>query len=470
MGRTFSHIRQYSFIRALIFPALAALASPVMADDLKSVVAEALETNPETRFEAEALEELLAEKRQEQGGYLPSVDLSLSAGQARRDFDSRGTFDRHYAEVSVTQMLFDGFRTSGLVELADRKALEQFHRLSAEAENKALEVTRAYLDVRRYRHLKALAEQNVQNHIEVYDHVKKRAEQRVGSQADLNQAEGRLALARANLRTEISNLQSVTARFQRLVGHAPGQTLQKVTALDRTLPQDLESVLKSAFANNPEIQAAFANMDATEASLQVAKSGHYPTLELGLRHGTYQNNNSFDARTDPDQFGDETILELRLDYNLYRGGSDRAAAEAAYHRISKAQSLRDKQCVDIRQTTTIAWSELGNLQNKLDLLRAHRESANEVVRAYQEQFNIGRRSLLDVLDAENEAFQAERSLTHGQYDLLLTRADVLNGMGKLLETLELARPTHEQYADDETPRNLPAKYCAAASDALVQLN
>lgn len=460
-------------MRASVFVFCVLTTPQVLADSLRGMVSQALESNPEVRFEARALDTLKSEKRQQWGGYLPRVDVSASVGRARRDFDSRGNFDRHYAEVSVTQMLFDGFDVSGRVDEADQRVREQYYRLLGEAENKALEVTRAYLDVKRYRYLMGLAEQNVERHIEVTDQVRQLAEQGVSNEADLKQAEGRLALARSNLRTEYSNLQSVTARFQRLVGRAPAQNLEDAGALNETLPSSLELVLKRTFANNPEIHAAFANIRAAESSLTVAESEDYPTVELGLRHGTYKNNNGFDNRTDPDNFGDETLLELKLDYNLYRGGSDRAAKKAAWSRIGQAQSLRDKACVDLRQTATIAWSELLNLRGKLTLLESHQQSSSAVAEAYRRQFDIGRRSLLDVLDSENEAFQAERSLVHGQYDLQLTRADILHSMGQLLQVLSLSPETAvdaDEYEQPPRADDLPIRYCSAASEALVHMN
>jgi len=442
------------------------------AENLEDVVARALETNPEVRFQAEAMRALEDEKRRARGGYYPSVDLDISLGQGRRDFDDRGTFDRHYAELSVTQMLFDGYRVSGLVDEADQQLREQYFRLMDEAENKTLEVVQAYLEVQRYRQLKALAEANVENHVRVQNQVKQRADQGVGNRADLYQAGGRLALAQSNLRTEVSNLQSVTARFQRLVGQAPDDSLEPVTQLRQELPENLETVLERTFAYNPSIHAAFANINAAQSALQVARAENYPTIELGFRHGAYKNNNSFDSRTDPDDFGDESVLELRLQYNLYRGGSDRAAQRAAHHRIGQAESLRDKACVDLRQTATIAWSEMLNLQQKLDMLRAHRESSRQVVQAYREQFNIGRRSLLDVLDSENEAFQAERNYVQGQYDMLLNRAQIFNSMGQLLQVLGMSQadlvPEEEQITPED--HELPAAYCAAVSDALVGLD
>ena len=74
-------------------------------DDLLSVVQETLNSNPELQFQLDAFNASVDERRQAFGGYLPSLDLNLSAAQAERDFDNRGSYNRNYAEISLTQML-----------------------------------------------------------------------------------------------------------------------------------------------------------------------------------------------------------------------------------------------------------------------------------------------------------------------------------------------------------------------------
>lgn len=438
-------------------------------DTLSAAISQTLDNNPDVRFEARSMQALSAEIDQAKGGYYPSVDLNASVGRAKRQYDNRGSYDRQYAELSVTQMLFDGFDVSSRVDEAQYQVREQYYNLLAEAEDKGLEVTQAYLEVRLYRKLVKLARDNVERHIAVLDQVRERAQQGVSNRADLNQADGRLALARSNLRTEQRNLQSVTARFQRLVGDVPADTLSEVS-LDSE-PDTVEQALQSTFAANPQLQSRFENISAAHASLDTARSRNYPELELGLRQGIYRNNNSFDERTHPGDHGRDGLIELRASYNLFRGGSDRAAQRAAGKRIEQAETLRDKACVDLRQTTTIAWSNLNNVKSNLVSLKNHRQASERALKAYREQFKIGRRSLLDVLDAENESFQSSRNLINGRYNVLKHRAQVLHGMGQLLTELDLSPAVADADLPEqgERKRRLPQRYCAAVSDAMVPL-
>lgn len=429
-------------------------------DDLLSVVKETLETNPELQVRLSAFQASTYDQREAFGGYLPSLDVSAAGGMGDRDYDGRGSYNRNYAEVSLTQMLFDGFRVRNAVARAEHSSRARYYELLDEAETKALEAGEVYLSVLRHRELVTLAQENVANHQRVQRHVSERADRGVSNRADLQQIDGRLSLARSNLMTEIANLQSVTARFQRLVGRFPAEQLSTYEVEEQAVPKELRQVLEAVYANNPALFAAFEEIQASEASYGEAKAGRYPTIELGARHGTYKNNNSFDKRTNPHSYGEDTVIELRARYNLYRGGSDRAAERAADRRISQAESLRDKACVDLRQTATIAHGDVRNLQVKLDSLSAHREKASGVLGAYREQFDIGRRSLLDVLDSENEFFQAERAYINGSYDLEINRLQTLHSMGRLLDTLNVGSDQLPNLGDiNQSVKPGSSRYC-----------
>lgn len=421
------------------------ISAQAQQDTLAKAVKEAMDYQPEIQAKLHAFSAATFDRREAFGGYLPSVDALASVGQANRQHDSHGGesrswYSRNYAEVSLTQILFDGFRVRNQVAKAEHTSRMRYYELLDEAENKSLEVTGAYLDVLRYREMTRLAQVNLDNHRRVQGQIEQRADRGVSNNADLLQINGRVSLAESNLLTEIANLQTVSARFQRLVGRLPAEDMAEVATGQLVAPTDIQTVLNEGYANNPSLHAAFENIDVTESALKQAKSHRYPTFEFGASHGAYKNNNGFDGRdisgsSRGQRYGDESIVEIRMKYNLYRGGSDRAAERAALQRINQAQDLRDKACVDLRQTASIAHSDIGNLKVKQNALKSHRDGSVKVVKAYREQFDIGRRSLLDVLDSENEAFQAERAYAHGQYDLLAANARTLQSMGQLLNTL-----------------------------------
>src|SRR5690606_4231399 len=105
------------------------------------------------RARSSAFQAAVEDRRSVAAGYLPSVDLNASTGGADRQYDGRGTYARNLAEVSVTQLLFTGFRLKYQLERADHTRLIRYYELLDEAQTKALEASEAYMDVQRYRQM-----------------------------------------------------------------------------------------------------------------------------------------------------------------------------------------------------------------------------------------------------------------------------------------------------------------------------
>lgn len=410
------------------------------SDTIASAAQAAIESNPEVQARWHAFLASGEDRDEVHGAYLPSIDLTASAGKANRDFDGRSNYGRGQAEVTLTQMLFDGFRVSNQLARADHTRMTRYYELMDAVQGKALEVAQAYEDVTRYREMVELAKHNYSNHERVFKQINARAKSGVGNKADLEQIRGRRSLAEVNLLTEAANLHDASARFVRLVGRAPYSDMT-ATVLEGNdvIPANLQQVLRLAYAGNPGFHAAFEGVNSARAAVDERKASRYPRLELRARYGLSKNMNGFDARTDPDNLGKESVVELGLGYNIFRGGSDLAAERAANLRANQAEDLRLKACIDLRQTTSIAWNDYYNLREKLSSLKSHRDGSASVVKAYRDQFDIGRRSLLDVLDSENEAFQAERAYANGHFDQKVSYYRTLNSMGRLLPALGVAR-------------------------------
>ena len=393
--------------------------------------------------------------------------MNAAYGKANREFDGdRGWFNQGQAEIALTQVLFDGFRIKSKVEQGDYTALKRYYDLNAGIEQKALEATQAYLDVQRYRELVRFAEGNFANHQRVYNQVLQRTNQGVGNKADLSQILSRLSLAQTNLMTEQANLNDVSARFVRIVGVEPSNNLSPVS-INAALPNSAQEVIASAYNNNNSLKAALSEMQYARASAQEFKANMYPKLSFVARTGLYQNRNSFDERSNPDNYGQDSAVELRLNYNIFNGFADRAAMNAANARVLQSDDLKNKACVDIRQTSAVAYNNVNNYSNQLQWLQRRRDESASVVKAYNDQFDIGRRTLLDVLDSENEAFQANRAYVSAQYDLKIAQFQTLYSTGQLLPALGIQRDNLPAVSEVSQREINAANMCSANVQAQV---
>ena len=441
----------------------ASAAMNVSAADLTSVTKTAIENNPEVQTQWFSFLEATANQKQARAGYLPSLDLNAAYGKGNREFDGdRGWFNQGQAEIALTQVLFDGFRVKNKVEQGDYAALKRYYDLNDGVEQKAFEAAQAYLDVQRYRELVRLAEANFANHQRVYNQVLQRTNQGVGNKADLSQISGRLSLAQTNLMTEQANLNDVSARFARIVGVSPSVNLAPVS-LNTALPTTTEEVVASAYNHNNKLKSALSEMQFARANAEEFKANMYPKLSFVARTGLYQNRNSFDERSNPDndKYGQDSAVELRLNYNIFNGFADKSAMNAANARVLQSDDLKNKACVDIRQTATVAYNNVNNYSSQLQWLQRHRDESASVVKAYSDQFDIGRRTLLDVLDSENEAFQANRAYVSTQYDLKIAQLQTLYSTGQLLPVLGIQRDNLPAVSDVSQREINAANVCSA---------
>ncbi|MFD2198725.1 TolC family outer membrane protein [Halomonas beimenensis] len=425
------------------------LMSPGSAN-LQGVVQEAIATNPEVQAAWREFQASGHDRRAAWGNYLPSADVNAGVGREDRENDARGSYDTDYAELTLTQMLYDGFATQSEVERLDRAQLVRYYELLGASEDIALEAVRAYLDVQRYRELVRLAQDNYRQHLEVFNQIEQRVMSGAGRRVDLEQISGRLALAESNLMTEASNLHDVTARYQRIVGELPAASLAPAPSLGDSLPGDVAQALDLAFQGSPDFHAAIENIAASRAERQGTQAAFQPRLDLVGRTGTYKDGDTGSILS-PDQRQDRHSIELVASMNLYRGGSDLASFRAATDRVEQAIHLREKACTDVRQTTQIAYNDTRRLREQLAYLNEHRQSTNRVRGAYQQQFDIGQRTLLDVLDTENEYFEASRAYVNAQYDVALADARTLAAMGRLTQVLDVRRddvPTLAELGSD----------------------
>lgn len=403
------------------------------ATSLKSAVEKAILENPEVKYRHKELQATTFEQDSATGGWRPKIDLEAKTGQESMLYPglaSAKDFTHSIGTLQLRQTLFDGFATNSDVRRLGHTRLAAYYSLLGTSDNIGLEVTRAYLDVQRYRELVDLARENYASHADVHARLESRVKAGVGRRVDFEQASGRLALAESNWLTEASNLHDVTARYQRLVGEKPADTLSAAPNLTPFLPPK-ENYVPNAVRNNPEFLSAVSTIRAYRADAEVKKSANYPTVEFRASQSVEANRSgvSGDYR--------DTALQLVLNYNLYRGGSDTAKVKQYAAKLNSTYDLRDKLCRDVRQTALIAANDVSKLESQIGFLAQHELSTSKAREAYRQQFDIGQRSLLDLLDTENEFYQSRRALSNAEYDLSLAKARVLGTNGGLLSALQL---------------------------------
>ncbi|HET8807994.1 MAG TPA: TolC family outer membrane protein [Methylophaga sp.] len=417
-------------------------ANVASAETLREAVDITLKTNPDILAAVHERRAVSEEIEQARAGYFPTLDLGLGTGYERtsnpatrnnpNNGDSVG-YNRNEASLNARQMLFDGMQTQNEVSRQKARTNSRAFTVSSVAENTALEAVDAYLNVLQQQKIVELAQDNLEAHLRTHDQIMLRAERGVGRRADVDQSLGRLALAETNLMAEQSNLRDTQTNYLRVVGVMP-TSLSEPESPASLIPATVEEAIAQAVSNHPTLKSAKADVASAHYQHDTALAPFFPRIDFEV--GVRQDNN-IDAVRGSDR---DFQAMLRLRYNLYNGGRDLARREETAALINQAAEIRNNTYRQVEESTRLSWNALQTVRNQMAYFETYAAAAEKTRDAYQQQFSLGQRTLLDLLDSENELFRSRISLTEAQYDEKYAMYRILNSMGLLLEGLEVQAP------------------------------
>ncbi|ENP8343603.1 TolC family outer membrane protein [Vibrio harveyi] len=421
---------------AICFGVLAV--SPAFGQTLEQAVENTLISNPDIKS---AFNEFVSKRyvnEASSGAYLPSVDLDAGVGYegiTPAESNRKSTdLTRKEATITLTQLIWDGSATLNDIDRTAADAESVRYQLLADAQDKALEVAKVYLDAVKAYEVLTLSENNLKVHKKIYQDIKKRVDSGIGSTADLTQVEARLAKAHGNLVAAQNNLFDTHTIFTRLVGQAP-QGLIFPRADQNFIPYTVDDAIDLAFNSHPVIKISKADVDSAKFQYKQSKGNYYPTVSVEASQ-TWR-----DDAAGVEGNSDETTAMLRMRYNLYNGGSDSANAESFAYQLNKAKDLRERAYRNVEEGLRLSWSALDLTQQQKQFLSDHVDSASETVIAYEKQYRIGKRTLLDLLNTENELFEARKDYLDAKYAEQYAKYRVMNATGQLLNALRVDVPT-----------------------------
>jgi adhesin transport system outer membrane protein len=308
----------------------------------------------------------------------------------------------------------------------------------------ALQATQAYLEIQRTSRIRAIAQNNVAAHQRILDKVRARANAGRGASAEVAQATARFNAARAAaLETEARHRDAVSL-FIAVVGARPPARLEPVTPPGRSLPANVDHAVAQAQKGSPAIIARMFDARAAVAAIDVARSDFFPKVTAELSADYYSDMDRGTGRR-----GDVTGM-LVMRQNLYRGGIDSARVREANARASEAQATSDLMRRTVEREVRLSWTAMTIARARADVIGRQLEQNRIVISAYNEQFELGQRTLIDLLDVQNEIFVNETSLITEQFVSNFNVFRVLGAMGRLVPALGL------DYNEEANRRPVPS--------------
>ena len=402
------------------------------ANTYGAAVSAALASNPAVVSAYYDFEAAREGQRSVQGDLYPSVDLNADYAWEEREtpLNDFGDYERDSVRFSVTQLLFDGFQTRDQARSLGYEKLARYYDFHGAAQDIALEATEAYSNTVLFQQLVEFAEENYVVHRQVYNKIAERVAAGRDEGVNLEQATARIALAESNLLTEVTNLYDTRAEFQRVVGLLPGDDLPMPLVPTGMLPGMRDEALRVAYEQSPEINRSIEEMRAAREALNATRGPMYPRIDLRYRNEQETNIDGF--RGDYDL----QAVELVLNYNLFRGGGDSARRREFSNRYYAAVENRKQACLSVRREVMVAFNNVRALEQQVQYLTLQLEAQDKTRRAYNDQFDRNQRTLLDLLDSQNEYFDTQRALASANINLLQAQASVLAETGVLTNALD----------------------------------
>ena len=415
-------------IKFLLAMCIVSSTSSSWAFTLQETVKHVLKTNPEALAAENERESRKYEVSQAKSGYMPSLSLDAGVGQEVRKSPSTGNeevdFDRKELGLSASQTLFDGFATSSEVSRQRARLESAQYGYDVVANKLALETSQAYLDVLRFGELLQLAQASLWEHHNIFDQMKLRSDKGVGSKADLDQISARLALANSNMIVAQNNFADTQVTFNRLTGMYPNLDGMIKPVINTKIPQTRDEAVELAIAKHPTLSSASADVKAAQAQYKAAGSNYWPVVTLEAER-------RWDENVGVEGEDEDFIVALRLRYDLFGGGADKARRKQTAYLMEESKDIRNNSRRQVVESMSLSWNSYDALSKQKRYLEDHVKAAEATKSAYGKQFNIGRRTLLDLLNTETEVVDSRRALINAEYDRLYSAYRIFNAAGQL---------------------------------------
>ena len=430
-------------MRKILFISALTISASSSALTLEESVATAINQHPKLQQKYASFEAAVRYKKAAKGDYLPQVKLYGGVGYENVRYNSGQRIDtdlnRTEIGLKVSQLLFDGFRTTSEIDRLEFEQEAERFGLISEAENLSLEVAQVYLSLIQANKIVSLSEQNITEHQAILKDIELRQAKGLSSESDVAQVKASVATSNTSYLAARNEQMDLQARYYDLVGELPNDLHDPRPDMNY-VPQSLAHALDIAVKKHPEIDAAIRDTQAANAQYEREKSDYWPKLSIELQANKNDNIGGIEG---PDE---DARAMLMLSYDLFNGGSTTDRAEAAAWQFQQAKSIRQQTEKQVIEGTRLAWNAYEFVGQQRYFYQQNVDQAMLAQQGYQRQFELGRRSLLDVLDAKVEVFLARKNYLTAYYNYHAASYRLINATGSLIESFRVDTPNvwHEE--------------------------
>ena len=414
--------------------------SVTQALTLEDSISEVMSTNPIVQERLRNYRATQQDLGIAESEYYPTLDFRATFGAtdagdlkhtANNDKWSHQVIDESYnsyeTSLILTQNLFDGFGTTHKVDYEEGRILAAAYNYIEKMNDIAFKMTDSYLNVVKSYELLETARENVQINESIYKKVKDLFDSGLTTDSEVKKIESALSLARSNLTVQLNNTRDREFNFKRILGRMPDHRTMKKPTLQITMPDSIERAALYAINHNPSLLVSRYNIKGAQALWKQNKKDFYPKLDLEIS----QNFNDVNHLNSFDQPDDRFRARLVLTYNLFRGGADSATSQKNISKINQEIEIKRDLKRQVIEGLELSWDAYIMLARQLKDLKDYNSFSEKTLELYKEEYDLGRRSLLDLLSAQNDVINSRSQIIKAEYDLLFSKYRILDAMGLL---------------------------------------
>lgn len=433
--------------------------SKTSATTLSGIVKEALTHHPSIEADKQALSATSDVIDQAVAGYMPTIDLRASLGREniRRDFETNilnpltsiGTITTTRSDPSITirQILFDGMGTASRVARAHSQRHQARGTLGVTTDTATVDAASAAIDVRRLQRLRRIVSSNLQFHQVMKQKVEEIVQAGAASISDLFQVEARLQdtfVSQANIE---SDLEVAIAKFIEVVGKEPPDHIKRIKLPKYLTSNSPEMSVRMAMDNNNSIKVAKSNVQIAESTNRETASKLVPTVTFELEGERDRNMSATSG------FQNRVTAMLVARHNLFSGGADYARSRETVKRVTEAHARLNVAMRQTERTVRAALGESQNARRKAAHLTKLIQEKRHIRDTYLKEFTLGKRTLIDILDAANDVFITEATRTTVDATADINAVVLSVGTGQFERYIGMKGPG--EFGEDATDENEP---------------
>jgi len=409
--------------------------SILFSQDLKTTVEEILSTNP---IILEGLKNYNATKEDitiAQAGYYPKIDLSLGFGQENVDRKNRGAQEQNFDldvyqnSLKYTQNLFKGFETTYRVEQQESRTVSAAYNYIEKVNDTSFSMVDSYLKVMKNKELIQTAQANVDINTEIFIKVKKLFDAGLTTLSEVNKIESSLSLAKSNLVVQENTLLDVKYNFHKVLGRDLNPDEMSRPSLNIQLPSTMDDATLFAMKNNPSLLVSEYNIKLAQALYKETQSPFYPSLDIEVSQSMNKNLSGIEGTND-------TFKAMAfISYNFFNGFSDSASKQKNITNIHKEVEIKNQLRRETIEGLRLSWAAYTKLTEQLVHLEDYKRFSKKTLNLYSKEYDLGRRSLLDLLSAQNDFIGSKSQIINTQYNLLFAQYRILDAMGIMVSTI-----------------------------------